>query len=100
MKMIPLKIVPNKQKSTPPTEEKDEKKNTITRKNSPNIYQHIFLGYCYSFHNFGHKAVHCKDYRKYKPKNVQRYKNNKNDIEKINYNSFSPLQNYNVECQK
>jgi hypothetical protein len=49
---------------------------------------------------FGHKVVHCKAYRKYKPKNVQRYKNNKNDIEKRNYNSFSPLQKYNVECHK
>jgi hypothetical protein len=33
-RMIPLEIVPNKQKSTSPTKEKDDKKNTITRKKS------------------------------------------------------------------
>jgi hypothetical protein len=55
-KMVPLKIVPNKQKSTPPTKEKEDKKNTVTRRTPPNRYQHIFLGYCYSCNNFGHKA--------------------------------------------
>jgi hypothetical protein len=98
--MVPLKSVPNKQKSTPPTKEKEDKKNTVTRRTPPNRYQHIFLGYCYSCNNFGHKAVHCKSYRKYNPKNVQRYKKNKNNAEKRNYNSFSPLQDYNVECHK
>jgi hypothetical protein len=54
--------------------------------------------------NFGHKALHCRAYRKNNHKNVQKYgyKNNKNNNnqEKRNYNSFSPLQNYNVECLK
>ena len=27
------------------------------------MYQHIFLGYCFSCHNFGHKALDCKSYR-------------------------------------
>jgi hypothetical protein len=34
------------------------------------------------------------------PKNVQTYKNNKNNVEKRNYNSFSHLQDYNVQCHK
>jgi hypothetical protein len=72
--MVPLKSVPTKQKSTPPTKDKEDKKNTVTRRTPPNRYQHIFLGYCYSCNSFGHKAVHCKAYRKYNPKNVQRYK--------------------------
>jgi hypothetical protein len=35
-KMIPLKTVPHKQKSTLPTRIKDDNKKTITRRNSPN----------------------------------------------------------------
>jgi hypothetical protein len=97
-KMIPLKTVPHKHKSTLPTKVKDDKKNTITRRNPPNKY--LFIGYCYSCNNFGHKAVHCKVYGQYNHRNVQRYKNNKYNTEKRNYNSFSPLQNFNIECQK
>jgi hypothetical protein len=101
MKMAPLKIVLIKESTSL---QKKKKTNgrimTVIRRTPPNRYQHIFLGYCYSCNNFGHKAVHCKAYRKYNPRNVQRYKNNKNDVEKINYNSFSPLQEYNVECHK
>jgi hypothetical protein len=72
----------------------------VTRRTPPNRYRHIFLGYFYSCNNFGHKVVHCISYRKYNPKNFQRYKKNKNNVEKRNYNSFSPLKDYNVECQK
>jgi hypothetical protein len=96
---IPLKTVPNKQKYALPTKEKDDKKNRIIRRNPSNINQYIFLGYCYSCNNYGHKAVHCKSYRKYNPRNVQRYENNKNNAERRNYNSFSPLQDFNIECQ-
>jgi len=95
-----LKIVPNKQKVALPTKEKDDKKNRIIRRNSSNINQYIFLGYCYSNNNFGHKAIHCKAYRKYNPRNVQRYEKNKNNAEIRNYNSFSPLQDFNIKCQK
>jgi hypothetical protein len=97
-KMIPLKIVPHKHKSTFPTKVKNDRKNTITRRNPPNKY--LFIGYCYSCNNFGHKAVHCKAYGQYNNINVQRYKNNRYNTEKRNYNSFSPLQNFNIECQK
>ena len=48
----------------------------------------------------GHKAIHCRVYRKYNPINVQRYENNKNNAERRNNKSFSPLQDYNVECYK
>jgi hypothetical protein len=97
-KMKPLKIVPNKQKSALPTKEKCDKKNTINRRNPPNRY--IFIGYCYSCNNYGHKAIHYKVYGQYNHRNVQRYKNNKYNAEKRNYNSFSPLQNFNIECQR
>jgi hypothetical protein len=98
--IIPLKTVPNKQISALPTKEKDDKKNRIIIRNPSNINQYIFLGYLYSYNNFGHKAIHCKAYRKYNPRNVQRYENNKNNVERRNYNSFSRLQDYNVECYK
>jgi len=73
-KMVPLKIVPNKHKSTPPTKEKEDKKNIVAKRTPANRYQHIFLRYFYSCNNFGHKRIHCKSYRKYNPKSVQRYK--------------------------
>jgi hypothetical protein len=69
-RMMPLETVPNKQKSTPLTKERDAKNNTIIRRNPSNRYQHIFLGHFYSCNNFGHKAIHCKAYGKYNPKNV------------------------------
>jgi hypothetical protein len=95
--MIPLNIVPHKHKSTFPTKVKNDRKKTITRRNTP---KHLFIGYCYSCNNFGHKAVHCKAYGQYNRRNIQRYKNNKYMTEKRNYNSFSPLQNFNIECKK
>jgi hypothetical protein len=97
-KMIPLKIVSHKHKSTFPTKVKNSRKNTITRRNPPNKY--LFIGYCYSCNNFGHKEVHCKAYGQYNNINVQIYKNNRDNTEKRNYNSFSPLQNFNIECKK
>jgi hypothetical protein len=95
-RMIPLETVPNKQKSTSPTKEKYDKKNTITRINPSNRYQYILLGYCNSYNNFGHKVVHCKAYRRHNPKNVQR--SQKFNIDKRNSTAFSPLQDYNMKC--
>jgi hypothetical protein len=95
-----LKTLPNKQKFAVLTKEKDDKKNRIIKRNPSNKNQHIFLGFCYSYNNFGHKAIHCKAYRKSNLRNVQRYENNKNNAERRNYNSFSPLQDYNFECYK
>jgi hypothetical protein len=69
----------------------------ITRRNTP---KHLFIGCCYSYNNFGHKAVHCKAYGQYNHRNIQRYKNNNYMTEKRNYNLFSPLQNFNIECKK
>jgi hypothetical protein len=108
MKMTSLKTIFNKKTPHPKLKGNtnirrmvsEGKGNTIIRRNPPNRYQHIFLGYCYSCNNFGHKEVCCKAYIKYKPNNVQRYKNKNKDAKKINYNSFSPLQEYNVECHK
>jgi hypothetical protein len=95
--VIPLRTITHKHKLILPTRVKYDKKNTIIRKNPP---KYIFIGYCYSCNNFGHKAVHCKAYGKYNRGNVQRYKNNRYNTEKRNYNSFSPLQDFNSECQK
>ena len=94
---MPLNTVPHKQKSTFPTKVKNDRKNTITRRNP---HKYLFIGYCYSCNNFGHKAVHCKAYGQYNRRNVQRYKNNKYNTEKRSYKSFSPLQDLNSECQK
>jgi hypothetical protein len=73
-KMIPLKTVTHKQKSVLPTRVKHNKKNTIIIRNPP---KYLFIGYCYSCNNFGHKPIHCKAYGKYNRRNVQRHKNNK-----------------------
>jgi hypothetical protein len=97
---IPFETIPNKQKFALSTNEKYNKKNRIMRRNPSNKNQYIFLGYCYFYKNFGHKAIHCKAYRKYNPRNVQRYGNNKDNAKRRNYISFSPLQDYNVECYK
>jgi len=97
-RMIPLETVPNNIKSTSPTKEKDNKKNTVSIRNPSNIYQYIFLGYFYSCNNFWHKAIHCKYNRRHNPKNVQISK--KFNTNKRNYNFFSPLQDYNMECLK
>jgi hypothetical protein len=96
--MIPLKTAPNKHKLTFSTKVKNDRKNTITRRNPSNKY--LFIVYCYSCNNFVHKAIHCKAYGQYNNINVQRYKNNRYNTKKRNYNSFSPLQNFNIECQK
>jgi hypothetical protein len=73
--MIPLNTVPHKQKSTFPTKVINDRNNTITRRNPLNKY--LFIGYCYSCNNFGHKAVHYKAYGPYNNINVYKYKNNK-----------------------
>jgi len=92
MEMAPLKKIFNKKKSTPPPKGEG---NIMIERTPPNRYQYIFLGYLYSCNNFGHKPVHCKSYRNCKPRNILRYNNNKNVVEKRNYNSLSPLQEYN-----
>jgi hypothetical protein len=80
------------------------RRNTTPRRTPPKRYQQLFLGYCFSCHNFGHKALDCKAYRKNYHKSVQGYghKNNKSSRNQRsrNYNSFSPLQDYNIECYK
>jgi hypothetical protein len=96
--MISLNIVPHKHKSIFPTKVINDRKNTSTKRNPPNKY--LFIGYCYSCNNFGHKAIHCKAYGQYNNINVQIYKNNRYNTEKRNYNSFTPLQYFNSECQK
>lgn len=58
-------------------------------------YQKIFLGHCYSCNNFAHKA--------YQKHNQQYSYNNSNPGENPrskSYNSFAPLQKYDVECHK
>jgi hypothetical protein len=54
--------------------------------------------YFYSCNNFGHKAIHCKSNRRDNPKNVQR--SQKFNTNKRNYNFFSTLHDYNMECLK
>jgi hypothetical protein len=83
-KMIPLKTVTHKHKSILPTRVKNDKINTITKRNPPN---YLFIGYCYSCNNFGHKAVHCKAYGQHNCRTDQRYKTNEYNAEKRNYNS-------------
>ena len=85
----------NQHKSTLPSKENEYRRNTATRRTPLKRYQHLFLGYCFSCNNFGHKELHCRAYRKNNHKSVQilGHKNRKNNNNQgnRNYNSFSPL---------
>jgi hypothetical protein len=77
-------------------------------------YQNLFLGYCFSCNNFGHKEIDCRAYtRSDHVRNINRgpYKTSKDDyvsnktisshgFANINYNSFAPLLDYDIECYK
>jgi hypothetical protein len=79
-----------------------------------NRYQNLFLGYCFSCNNFGHNAIDCRAYaRSDHVRKINRgsYKTSKNDyvsnktrishgFANINYNSFSPLLDYDIESYK
>jgi hypothetical protein len=67
-----------------------------SRWNHTIMHQNYFFGYCYSCNGFGHKEI---DYRT----NVRNsyLRNNNRDthgFSRRNYNSFSPLLNYNIIC--
>ena len=73
----------------------DENRNNIAPKR-PNRYLQIFLGYCYSCNNFGHKALNCRTKRK-----ESEYKKMPSSIKtKGNKNIFLLLQQYDIECYK
>jgi hypothetical protein len=79
-----------------------------------NRYQNLFLGYCFSCNNFGHKEIDCRAYARsdhVRDRNRGSYKTSKDDyvsnktrsshgFANKNYNSFSPLLDYNIECYK
>ena len=71
--------------------------NVMPKKPMTSIYQHIFLGHCYSCNKFGHKSLNCRAYGKFRE-----YKNN-SPSEKPkgrNHNHFTLLQRYDLECYK
>ena len=71
---------------------RDKNRNNLAPKR-PNRYLQIFLGYCYSCNNFGHKALNCRTKRK-----EFEYKKNPLSIKtKGNKNMFSLLQQYDIE---
>jgi hypothetical protein len=74
---------------------------TTPKKVYQNKYPHIFFGYCFACSNFRHKAMNCRAYRRNKLR-VKNYnlKDNQtvNQVKRINYNSFSPLQEGDLEC--
>jgi hypothetical protein len=80
------------------------RRNTTPRRSPPKRYQQLFLGYCFSCHNFGNKSLDCKAYKNTYHKSVQKYghRNNKSSRNQRsrNYNSFSQLLNYNIKCYK
>ena len=62
-----------------------------------NIYQGIFFGHCYSSNNFGHKAINCRAYEKFR----EYKKNSPSDKPKgRNHSCFTLLQSYDLECYK
>jgi hypothetical protein len=82
----------------PPIRKEDK---TIPKKFYQNRYPRIFLVYCFACSNFGHKAINCRAYRKknLKVKNyILKDKQEANRVKIRNYNSFSPLQEGNLQC--
>jgi len=73
---------------------------TIPKKVYQNRYPRIFFGYCFACSNFGHKAMNCRAYRR-KNLKVKNYnlkdKQEVNRVKRRNYNSFSPLQEGDLE---
>ena len=73
------------------------------KKTSLNRYPYIFPGYCFACSNFGHKAIMCKAYgRNSYRDNLFHTMNNKSKTMGMrrNHNSFSLLQNSDIECHK
>jgi hypothetical protein len=77
-------------------------------------YQNLFLSYYFSCNNFGNKAIDCRSYRRSdheRHRNRGPYKTSKDyyvsnktiishGFANINYNSFSPLLDYDTEFYK
>jgi hypothetical protein len=93
--------------------DKDEfRRGAPSRRPFTTRYQNIFLGYCFSCKNFGHKEIDCRVYGRnnYVRNRSRRPHNHEDDhmnnqtrsfhgtIDR-NYNPFSPL-HYKVECYK
>ena len=94
---------------------KNEFKRVVPRRRTfKNRYQNIFLGYCFSCNNFGHKAIDWRAYTRsdhVRDRNMGSYKTSKDDYVRNktrishgfankNYNSFAPLLDYNIEIYK
>jgi len=90
---------------------KNESRKMMTpRRPSMNRYEYIFIGNCFSCNSFGHKEIDCIAY----PRNNQRRNGGmyndprkncvnskvKNNVDKINMNSFDHLFKYDIECYK
>ena len=86
-------------KSTPHFHNKN-KTNMMPRKPLLKRYQKIFLGHCYSCNNFGHKALDCKAYQKHNQQYSYNNSNPSDNPRSKSYNSFAPLQKYDVEFHK
>jgi hypothetical protein len=77
-------------------------------------YRNLFLGYCFSCNNFGHKAINSRAYTRsdhVRNRNRGPYKTSKDDcmsnttrsshgFANKNYNFFAPLLDYDTECHK
>jgi hypothetical protein len=87
----------NSKELLPPIKKENK---TIPKKVYQNKYPHIFFGYFFAFSNFRHKAMNCRAYRR-KNLKVNNYnltdKQAANRVQSINYNSFSPLQEGDLE---
>jgi hypothetical protein len=63
-----------------------------------NWYQNYFFGYCFCCNHFGHKTIDCRTHTR--NNHVWNKDMNAYGFPNINYNSFSPLFDYNVVCYK
>jgi hypothetical protein len=62
----PRRFRTHNQQSTTSQEEEGFRRETPFRRSPTSRYQTIFLGLCYSCHNFGHKDANCRAYAKNK----------------------------------
>jgi hypothetical protein len=85
------------QKICPPI---NKEYNTTPNKVYQNRYPHILFGYFFACSNFEHKVMNCREYgrKKLRVKNYNlKYKKTIDQIKRRNYNSFAPLQEWNLE---
>ena len=93
----------------PTTYNNDLRRHAPSRRPPIPRYQNFLSGLCYACNNYGHKAIDCRTYARYRNEwGRNRYENSRHQVEEsyirksqldpgINYNRFGAL-SYDIEC--